>query len=85
MHTNANSRHSINNSIELIGLYDHINIRVGQFILQIDAGCLNEDRTAFKKEALSYILELSELPAVSENLREALEKGFVKKFCICRY
>lgn len=83
MRTNTNS-HAVDN-IELIGLYDHISIHVGQFTLPVDAGCLNEDRTAFKAEALSYILELSELPAVSKDLRDTLEEGFIKKFCLYRY
>ena len=74
------------NDIELIGLYDHVELHVGQFTLPIDAGCLNEERTAFRKEALAYIGEMLRFPPhLSDKMRNAVVEGFIKNFCLYRY
>ena len=70
---------------ELIGLYDHVELHVGQFTLPIDTGCLNEERTAFRKEALAYIREMLEFPHLSDKMRNAVVEGFIKNFCLYRY
>ncbi len=73
------------NNIELIGLYDHVELHVGQFVLPIDAGCLNAERTAFRKEALAYIQEMLKFPHLSDKMRNAVVEGFIKNFCLYRY
>ncbi len=73
------------NNIELIGLYDHVELHVGQFTLPIDAGCLNKERTAFRKEALAYIQEMLRFPHLSDKMRNAVVEGFIKNFCLYRY
>lgn len=73
------------NEIELLRIYDHVQIHVGQFNLPIDAGCLTKDRTAVRKDAIAYVKELADLPPVSEKMRKALVEGFIKNFCLYRY
>ena len=73
------------NNIELLRIYDTVQIHVGQFILPIDAGCLTKDRTGVRKDAVDYIKEIAELPKVSDKMREAIVEGFIKNFCIYRY
>lgn len=70
---------------EVIGKYEHFYYHVGQFTLPIDAGCFNKERTEMTSAAKAYIQELTEFPIVSENIRKALEEGFIKKFCLYRY
>ena len=67
---------------ELIGEYDSVKLHIGQFILDVDAGSLNEDRTEFKPDALAYILDLAQIKKVSLAVRIALEEGYKERFSI---
>lgn len=67
---------------ELIGEYDLVKLHVGQFVLDIDAGSLNSDRTEFKPDALAYILDLAQMKGVSPAVRIALEEGYKERFSI---
>lgn len=73
------------NNIELLRIYDTVEIHVGQFTLPVDIGCLTKDRTSVRKDAIEYVKELAGLPPVSEKMRKALVEGFVKNFCMYRY
>lgn len=67
---------------ELIGEYDLVKLHVGQFVLDVDAGSLNSDRTEFKPDALAYILDLAQMKKVSLAVRIALEEGYKERFSI---
>ena len=75
-------RGDIRRTPELIGEYDLVKLHIGQFILDIDAGSFNKERTEFKPEALAYIYDLAEMKRVSLDVRIALEEGYKERFSI---
>lgn len=67
---------------QLIGKYEVIRLHVGQFVLKIDAGSFNKERTEFKPEALKYIRDLASMKRVSPATRHMLEHRYDEIFGI---
>lgn len=76
-------REDIRRTPELISEYDLVKLHIGQFVLDVDAGSFNKERTEFKPAALAYIHDLAKMKrVVSIPVRVALEEGYKERFSI---